>query len=106
MLEPLFSDRPRPRNTVVATVVGFPFYLFVFNKGWLSGKISSLHNDIFSLRYIPFLPQLYLEGLLYSPPMRVSTVSAGTAVFDPFRGPRSTVVVVVVVFSLLPIPFY
>jgi hypothetical protein len=84
----------------------FPFYVVLFNKGWFSGKGFSLHNYIFNIRHLPFFPISCCRGSPFLPPLSVSTVSAGTALSWPPRGPRNTVIVVaVIVFPLLPIPF-
>ena len=69
----------------------------LLNKGLFSGNRLSLHNDILNFCYLPFFPQLYVEGLPFLPPLGVSIVFAGTVFFRPRREPGNTVVVVIVV---------
>ena len=104
LLEPLFFDPPAGPGTPLLVVVFFPFYLFLFNKGWFSGNRFSLHNDILNLRHLPFFPQLFVEGLLFSRPWVCRPCLLEPLFFDPPAGP-GTPLLLVVCFSLLPIPF-
>ena len=46
------------------------------------------------------IPNIYVEGLIFSRPLIVSMLFAGTVFPDPPRGTRGTVVVIEVVFPL------
>ena len=87
LLEPLFFDPPAGPGTPLLLVVVFPFYLFLFNKGWFSGNRFSLHNDILNLRHLPFFPQLFVEGLLFSRPWVCRPCLLEPLFFDPPAGP-------------------
>ena len=73
-----------PRKTVIVVVM-FPFYLFLFNRGWFSGNRRSLHNDFFNFRHLLFPPQLFVEGLIFFIPWVCRPRQLDPFLFDPQR---------------------
>ena len=102
----LFRPPRGTRNAVIIVVVVIVFFIVLlclyFTTGGFSERRLSLHNDLLDTpsRVLTFFPQHLCFGSPFLPPLTVSTVIAGTALFRPPRGTRNPVVVIVIAFLL------
>ena len=108
----LFRPPRGTRNAVIVVVVIVVFFLVLlclyFTTGEFSERRLSLHNDLlgYPITLSNFFPQHLCFGSPFLPPLTVSIVIAGTALFRPPRGTRNAVVVVVVVVVVFFLLFY
>ena len=92
-----------PRNTVIVVVIVFSListYSFLTKAGLLEADFHYIPIFWIFAAYRCF-PQLYVEGLLSSAPECVDRVCWNPLFFDPPRGPRNTVTIIVIVFPLV-----